>query len=68
MPDSTKPLPEPMLTNRQEGGIHLREISLEMLKTSIIDMSLKITKIIKITATSPKDQWVNTQFLPFWLM
>ena len=31
-----------------------------MLKTSIIDMSLKITKIIKIIAIPPRHQWVNT--------
>ena len=35
-------------------GIHLRTISLETIKISIINVSLKITP------TSPRDQWVNS--------
>ena len=43
-PDNAKPLPETMLTNHQWSfGIHLRTISQEMPKISILDMSLKIT-------------------------
>ena len=43
LPDGTKPLPEPILTNYQSClmGIHLKAISLEMLEISIPDMPLK---------------------------
>ena len=37
VPDGTKPLPEPMLTNHQ-WGIHMIVISQEMLKISIQDI------------------------------
>ena len=44
LPDGTKPLPEPMLTDDQWGlkcGIHLRPILQEVLKISTLKMSLK---------------------------
>ena len=46
LPDSTKPLPEPILTYQvRPGGIHLRAISQEMLKVYIFDMNLEITNL-----------------------
>ena len=39
VPDGTKPLPEPMLTN------HQMTISHEMLKIAILDLSLKIINL-----------------------
>ena len=46
LPYSTKPLPEAVLTNQQRScGIHLRAISLEMLKTSFLDNNSKITNL-----------------------
>ena len=46
LPDGSKPLPKPVLTY-QWGfvGIHLKAISKEMLRISIIEMSLKSTNI-----------------------
>ena len=45
LPDGTKPLPEPVLTDHQwsPSDIHIREISREMPQTSIIKIHLKIT-------------------------
>ena len=45
LPDGTKPLPEPVLTNHSWGlvAIHQRAILQEMRKISILDMSLEIT-------------------------
>ena len=57
VPDGTKPLPDPMLTDYHQGvvhGIYLRVNSLEMLQISILVMSSK-----KITAASPRGQWVK---------
>ena len=50
-PEGTKPLLNPMLTNLLivndvfHWGIHLRTISLEMLRISLSEMSLKITNL-----------------------
>ena len=45
LPDGTKPLPEPMLTNHQRSpnDIHIRAISQEMPQTSITKIHLKFT-------------------------
>ena len=45
VPDSTKPLPEPILTYRllRSSHIHLRPISLEVLHPSVAKISLRIT-------------------------
>ena len=47
LPDGTKPLPEPMLTNAQWGccGIHLIAMSQEILKIFTVEMSLKFTNL-----------------------
>ena len=48
MPDDTKPLPEPMITNHKytrSCGIQMRAISQEILKIFILNMSLKITTV-----------------------
>ena len=42
LPDSTKTLPEPMLTDHI-GAIHIRAISQEIPQLSIIKIRLKIT-------------------------
>ena len=44
LPDGTKPLPEPMLTYHQRGSVAFfwEQVSQELLKVSIQDMSLKI--------------------------
>ena len=42
MPDDTKPLSEPMFTNCWGWGCHQMEISQEVFKIYILDMSLKI--------------------------
>ena len=42
LPDSTKPLPEPMLTDHQSSDIHIRAISQEMPQLSITEIRLKI--------------------------
>ena len=45
LPNSTKPLPEPMLTDHQwkSSDIHIRAISQEMPQPSVIEIRLKIT-------------------------
>ena len=45
LPDDTKPLPEPVLTDHQwsPSDIHIREISQEMPPPWIIKIHLKIT-------------------------
>ena len=45
LPDSTKPLPEPMLTDHQwsPSDIHIRAISQEMPQPSVTKICLKIT-------------------------
>ena len=45
LPDGTKPLPEPMLTNHhlKSSDIHIRAISQEMPQPSITKIRLKIT-------------------------
>ena len=45
LPDGTKPIPEPMLTNHQWI---LLAISREILKTSLLDIILKMTNLRKI--------------------
>ena len=45
LPDGTKPLPEPILTYYQWSRIHLRAILQEVLKISVLDMSLKIADL-----------------------
>ena len=48
LPNGTKPLPEPMLTNHgilSIFRIHLRKSSQEMLKVSVHDVSLQITHL-----------------------
>ena len=45
------------LSSVRSCGIHLRTTSQEILKISMLDVSLKITH--KITVASPKGQWVN---------
>ena len=42
LPDGTKPLSEPRMTNHK-WGLHLRTISQKTVKISALDMSLKIT-------------------------
>ena len=62
LPNSTKPLPEPMLTNRP-CSIHPRAISQGMLQMSIIldtFISLKIAiNITCIAGASSRGQWVS---------
>ena len=64
-PVSTKPFPQPILTNQLWGsrGIHLMAISQEMFKTSITEMYLKITyrKVSNIRRT--KSQNLNDSHL-----
>ena len=45
LPDGTKPLPEPMLTNHKLGycGIHLRVVLREMLKISFLKCVWKLS-------------------------
>ena len=43
LPDGTKSLPEPMLTDHQSSDIHIRAISQEMPQPSITKICLKIT-------------------------
>ena len=43
LPDGTKPLPEPMLTDPQFSDIHIRAISQDMPQPSITKFCLKIT-------------------------
>ena len=48
MPDGTKPLPEPMLTNDQWDVVtftHLIAISHKILKIFIVEISLKFTNL-----------------------
>ena len=54
LPDGTKPLPEPMLTDHQmkSSDIHIRAISLELPQPSITTIHLKIT-YLKLHLNSP---------------
>ena len=45
LPDGTKPLPEPMLTDHQSNDHHIMAISQEMPQSSIIKICLKITRL-----------------------
>ena len=59
LPDGTKPLPEPMLTDHvKSSDIDIKVISQEMPQPSITKICLKITylKFLQI----PRGQWVNS--------
>ena len=59
LPDSTKPLPEPMLTDHQWGLVAFTwEQFHKCLWTLICNMCSEIT-FLKITAASPRGQWVK---------
>ena len=46
LPNGTKPSAEPMSIDHQRGIVTLRTNSQEMLKISVLDISLKITDLI----------------------
>ena len=61
MPDSTKPLLEPILTwsSNVFYGIHLRANSWEILPKFLCYLYSEIV-LLKMTFTSPRAQWVNS--------
>ena len=59
VPDGTKPLPEPMLTDHQKStDIHIRVISQKMSQPSIIKICLKIT-CLKLHSNFPGANELN---------
>ena len=78
LPDSTKPLPEPMLTDHhlKSSDIHIRAISQEMPQPSITKIHLKITylefhsnfpranELTQITRIIIMNIWDIAQYMP----
>ena len=63
LPDGTKPLPKPMLTNHQLGQV---KITCGQIHKSHQWIRMSLNSLQKYIQT-PRDQWVNDFFILFWL-